>query len=430
VKQLGEWVRRGRPRTVRARLALLYTGLFVASGAVLLGITYGLVAASLPVRAAVSTSSKAAQTALDQACKEHPQSGKSSAVSGKQPLPEPSPLACEKAYQAGANRAANAQRDRTLHDLLLYSLLGLGAVGVASAGLGWVVAGRVLNPVRAITAAARRASEHQLGERLALAGPDDELKELADTFDQMLDRLDAAFASQRRFVADASHELRTPLTVMQTAIDVTMAKPARSAEQLEAMAAKLRRSIAQARSLIDSLLTLATSQTELTNREPVDLATVAEDYIDTVGPAIVEHHLRAETELGPAETLGDAVLLERMVANLVDNAVRHNRPDGWLRISTSRDGHTVRLNVINTGPLIPADQVPFLFQPFWRMEERTSNLEGVGLGMAIVKSIAAAHGGTVDACSRPEGGLEITVWMPAAAPGLPGRQQLERHPDK
>jgi signal transduction histidine kinase len=376
----------------------------VASGAVLLGATYGLVAASLP---AVSGYSKAAQAKLNEDCKQ-----------AAQPVKSPTPSACQKAYQAAAGLAADAERDRTLHNLLLYSLLGLGVVGVASAGLGWLVAGRVLKPVRAITAAARRASEHQLGERLALTGPDDELKELADTFDQMLDRLDAAFAHQRRFVADASHELRTPLTVMQTAIDVTMAKGSRSDEQVEVMVAKVRRSIDQARSLIDSLLTLATSRAELINREEVDLATIAEDYIETVGPALAEHNVRADSRLRPAEATGDPVLLQRMVGNLVDNAVRHNRPDGWLRITTSRTGQTAQLSLVNTGPLVPADQVPLLFQPFWRMEERTSNLEGVGLGLAIVKSIAAAHGGTVNARSRPEGGLEITVSLPAVLPGL------------
>jgi signal transduction histidine kinase len=392
---------------VRVRLSLIYTGLFLASGVVLLAVTYGLLASSLPVPKGTTSFSKTLEAQLNLECKQAQQP-----LVGKEPPTAATPQACQQAYAAGAIDAARAQRDRTLHNLLVFSLVALGVLGLVSAGMGWLVAGRVLNPVRTITAAARRASEHQLGDRVALSGPDDELKELADTFDQMLDRLDAAFASQRRFVSDASHELRTPLTIMQTAIDVTLAKPHRSAEQLEGMAAKVQRSIQQARSLIDALLTLASSRAEPMNQEPVDLATVAEDYLDTVRPAIIERRLTVEADLEPAVTLGDRLLLERMVGNLVDNAIRHNCQEGCLQVCTGTGEDAVRVEVINSGPVIPAEVVPSLFEPFRRMEERTSSLEGVGLGLAIVKSIVSAHGGSVDARAQRAGGLDVTVSLP------------------
>jgi signal transduction histidine kinase len=192
--------------------------------------------------------------------------------------------------------------------LLVFSLLGLGIMTLGSGGLGWVMAGRVLRPVSAITGAARRASERHLGERLDMQGPSDELKQLADTFDDMLERLDIAFTGQRRFIADASHELRTPLTVMRTAIDVTLAKPTRSPQQLEAMAGKVRRSIDRADNLVDALLTLAISEHEVTAKDFVDLAVLAEDVLETVTLGISQRALKASADLQPAETKGDSVL--------------------------------------------------------------------------------------------------------------------------
>ena len=241
------WPARWLPQTFRVRLTLLFAALFLAAGAALLGISYVL-AVNQPDNVPPVTPY---QMKLAFHCK-----------SGKEPLPKTAePLLsskCAHAFAAiGAHEAAANLRRQTLERLLAYSLVALGAMTVVSGGLGWVMAGRVLRPVSSITAAARRASEQHLGERLALTGPHDELRELADTFDEMLERLDAAFASQRRFVADASHELRTPLTVMRTAIEVTMAKPARTPEQLELMAAKVARSAAQAEAMIEALLTLA-----------------------------------------------------------------------------------------------------------------------------------------------------------------------------
>jgi signal transduction histidine kinase len=412
-------------------LSVTYALLFLAAGAALLAVTYGLVANGLPRAAAGArfTSTQAAK--LARACKQAEGSttagtvattaaggGASTPRSVVKPVPEPAPkskpvpASCSKVFAAGADAAATSQRDQTLHNLLLFSLIGLGAMTLVSGGLGWVMAGRVLRPVRSITGAARRASERHLGERLALQGPRDELKELADTFDEMLDRLDASFASQRRFVADASHELRTPLTVMRTAIDVTLAKPSRSPEQLEAMAAKVRRSVDQAETLIDALLTLATSEQEASNREFVDLATAVEDALDAAEPGIAHLDLRVDANLEPAETTGDRLLLERLVANLVDNAVRHNVRGGWIRLRTGANGNGAHLEVANSGLEIPADVVQSLFEPFRRIEERTNARDGVGLGLAIVKSISAAHGASVEARHQPEGGLVISLAIP------------------
>jgi signal transduction histidine kinase len=277
-----------------------------------------------------------------------------------------------------------------------------------------VVSGRALRPVRSITDTARRASELELGERLALSGPDDELKELADTFDLMLERLDAAFASQRRFVANAAHELRTPLTAMRTAIEVTLAKPNRTPEQLEAMAERVKRSIDRAEAMIEALLTLATTEGGRFASELVDLATAAEDAIDSAGPAIAQRRLSLETNLEPAYAQGDPVLLERMIANLVDNAVRHNQSGGWVRIHTAQQDGSAVFEIANTGPPISEESIPMLLEPFGRAEQRLNPVDGVGLGLSIAGAISDAHGATLTAHSRDGGGLAISVLVPAA----------------
>jgi signal transduction histidine kinase len=276
--------------------------------------------------------------------------------------------------------------------------------------------------VRAITQTARRASEQHLGERLALTGATDELKELADTFDDMLERLDAAFATQRRFVANASHELRTPLTVMRTAIDVTLAKPSPTARQLTDMAVRVRRSIDRAETMIEALLTLAISDQGKVSTELTDLATWAEDAIDAAAAEIERLNLHVDTKLDPAETTGDPQLLQRMIANLVDNAVRHNKPDGWIQLRTGTSDAAVYLEIANSGPFIPDDAVTSMFEPFRRMQARTRARDGVGLGLSIARSVATAHHATVTARSQPAGGLEINVVIPrrlAAEPHPP-----------
>jgi signal transduction histidine kinase len=397
----GRWGRRLLPQKVRARLALSYAALFLGAGAVLLTLTYTLVA-GLPARPTVRPSEKLTleEAKIQQACKTQPNTV---------PVNE-----CKKAFLAGQQAEAASQREATLQRLLVFSLAGLGLMTIASGGLGWLMAGRALRPVSQITAAARRASEQHLGERLALQGPRDELKELADTFDQMLERLDAAFATQRRFVADASHELRTPLTVMRTAIEVTMAKPARTPEQLEAMAAKVARSAGQAEALFEALLTLAVSDQPLANPERVDLATAAEDAVEAAAPRIRRLGLRIDTVLEPAPTTGNRLLLERMVGNLVDNAVRHNNHDGWVRIHSEASDGRALFTIANSGPVVPDALLPTLFEPFRRVEERTGEHDGAGLGLAIVRSIGTAHGADVDARAIPAGGLMITVTLPGA----------------
>ena len=398
------------PQTFRVRLTLLFAALFLAAGAALLGITYAL-AASVPVKVPPVTS---AQAKLAFTCK-----GKGGG--GKQAAPLLS-RSCLRAFAAvRAHEAAIEQRNQTLEHLLAYALAALGVMTAVSAGVGWVLAGRVLRPVSSITAAARRASEQHLGERLALTGPHDELRELADTFDQMLERLDAAFASQRRFVADASHELRTPLTVMRTAIEVTMAKSARTPEQLEVMAAKVARSAAQAEGLIEALLTLAASEQAPASPELVDLATAAEDAAEAAAARAHELDLRVDTDLAAAPACGNRLLLERMFGNIVDNAVRHNIQGGWVSISTGTGEQRAWFEVANSGPLIPEELVPTLFEPFRRVEERTSTRDGAGLGLAIVRSIGTAHGAAVEAHSLPAGGLRIVVALPLAdGAGEPG----------
>jgi signal transduction histidine kinase len=376
---------------------------------VLLGLTYGLVASRLPAPTVNSKLSSNQEAKLLNACKQGQHLPKSNVGGKAGPHVNES---CVKLTSEAANAAAASQRDQTLNTLLLFSLIGLGLMAVASGGLGWIVSGRVLRPVRIITETARRASEQHLGERLSLEGPKDELKELADTFDDMLERLDAAFASQKRFVANASHELRTPLTVMRTAIDVTLAKPSRTPEQLEAMAEKVRRSVGRAEDMIDGLLTLAVSDRGQSGHESFDLATAAEDALDVVSTAIAELDLRVEVALEPAETVGDEFLLDRMIANLVENAVRHNIRDGWIRIRTGANNGSAFLEIANSGPFVPEDAIRSLFEPFGRAEARVNPQKGVGLGLSIVDSIAIAHNASVDVRSQSVGGLDITVVLP------------------
>jgi signal transduction histidine kinase len=391
-------------RPARLRLALIYSGLFLLAGAVLLAITYGLAANSLPTSASQVRGNPAGSTGL-QACE-------ASAVSAGQIAQ------CKKEAAQVAQGIADAtvqdERAQTLSHLLFYSLGGLALMAVISAALGWLMAGRVLRPVHAITAAARRASQANLSERIGLTGPEDELKELADTFDAMLARLESAFASQRRFVANASHELRTPLTVMRTAIDVTLAKPQRTPDQLEAMAVDVRHAVEQAETLIEALLTLARSDRGLGPRGTFDMAVLAEDALDVAMPAAEARGLDVRSELQPGSAVGDNVLAERLVTNLIGNAVRHNVPDGWIRVATGCGDGVAFISVANSGPVVPESAVSSLFEPFYRLAQGsgTGESEGAGLGLSIAQSVVAAHGGHVSARPVPGGGLAVMAVLP------------------
>jgi signal transduction histidine kinase len=420
------------PQKVRARLTLIYASLFFVAGCALLALTYGLLAGSLsPQPPAVSTSliiqtlEKNFGTAdvanvLRECEKPSPvkqpghkaEATPSPAGTSAVTKPPPSVIElCKVLFAAGAASGSQAQRYDALRNLLVISLAGLGLMTVASGGLGWYMSGRVLRPVKKITETARRASEQHLGERLNLDGARDELKELADTFDDMLERLDAAFAAQRRFVANASHELRTPLTVMRTAIDVTLAKPSPTAAQLTDTAARVRRSVDKAEAMIEALLTLAVSEQGRRSTEFADLATLAEDALDDAAPQLERLGLSVESKLDPAGVAGDPQLLERMIGNLVDNAVRHNEPDGWLRLRTGTVTGTgaAYLEIANGGPVVPPDELPGLFEPFRRLKARTGAEDGVGLGLSIIRSVATAHQATVAARSQPTGGLGIRI---------------------
>jgi signal transduction histidine kinase len=325
-------------------------------------------------------------------------------------------LACQKAFFEGALAEEANQRDHTMSELLKWSVVGLVGLTVASAALGWVMAGRALRPVREITEAARRASERHLGERINLRGPEDELKELADTFDAMLERLDQAFIAQRQFVANASHELRTPLTSMRTAIDVVLAKPNRTPEQLEATSEKVRRSIDQSERIVDALLTLAVSNQGTGEAESVDLSTAAEDALDAVDDRARAAGLRVDTELSTAEVTGSRVLLERLVSNLVENAVVHNVSDGWVRVRVGANNGHAYLEVANSGPVVKEEDLPHLFEPFRRGDARIGS-SGVGLGLSIVRSVSEAHGAKVQAVASAAGGLVVSVSMPSRSAG-------------
>jgi signal transduction histidine kinase len=261
-----------------------------------------------------------------------------------------------------------------------------------------------------MTAATRQISEENLHERLALSGPNDELKELGDTIDGLLARLEAAFDAQRRFVANASHELRTPLTLERAMIEVALADPNADAESLRAVCERVLAAGAEQERVIEALLTLARSQRGLEERRPFDLAAVAEAALADLGP-----EPRVEAMLESAATSGDQRLVERLVVNLLDNAVRHNVRDGWVRVRTRVEGERALLRVENTGPVVPADEVASLVEPFRRAApERASHGGGLGLGLSIAAAIASAHDATLELRARPEGGLDVELALPYA----------------
>ncbi len=290
--------------------------------------------------------------------------------------------------------------------LLLELGIALAITALIAIGLGWVVAGRALRPLREITAAAQEISATSLHRRLGLSGPDDELRRLGNTFDRLLERLDRAFNAQRQFAANVSHELRTPLTYERTLIEVALADPNADAQQLRAVCEELLRSGEQQQRLIDALLDLSRGQRGIEAREPIDLA----ELVGRVMTGIHAKGLTVKTSLRPASATGEPRLVERLVANLIANAVVHNVKDGWIEVSTETREGRATLSVKNSGPRVAAADVERLFEPFERVAgARTAGGEGVGLGLSIVKAIAEAHDATITAEPIPEGGLTITI---------------------
>jgi signal transduction histidine kinase len=364
--------------SARSRLTLLYTSLFAIGGGALVSTTYLLVAHTLHSSTVTITTPRIVQQKISQCLTAVEQSGRSKDAFQK----------CAAIYANGVRAGVSAQRTTTLHNLLVYSLIGLAVVMLLAVVVGWIVAGRILQPVHRLTAAARAASEQDLSHRIALQGPRDELRELADTFDAMLERLDRAFTGQRQFIANASHELRTPLTVMRTAIEVVLAKPAPTPEEFASMASDVHYAVNHAERLIEALLVLARNDRPRVLTDPLDLAVVAEALVT-----------------------GDAVLLDRLIDNLLDNAERYNVSGGTVDVSTAVHDGTALLRVVNSGAVVPADMVDRLFLPFTRLDDRTRH-DGFGLGLTIVSSIAAVHGGTVSATAPPSGGLDVSVSFP------------------
>lgn len=388
-----------RHSTLRLRLALLYGGAFFLAGAVLIALMYLNLNQSLDRRPGVG-----AQGLVR----------KFIAESG---LPNRS-LANDLFNALVAQ--AEQQRRETMRAMLVWSLVSLGATGIAAVGFGWLLSGRALRPLQSITATARRVADHSLHERIALHGPDDEIKDLADTFDAMLERLDRAFDSQRRFVANASHELRTPLTINRTLIEVALDDP-EAPEATRRLGTTLLQVNQRHERLIDGLIVLAGSEEGLSQRVCLDLTEVVERVVATSEPAARAAGVDVRLTSAPAAVLGDPVLLERMAQNLVDNAIRHNDPrSGWVAISVGRIGDDVRLTVQNSGPVIPQAALDGLFEPFRRWvgdrvagPGESSASRGAGLGLSIVRSIVVAHGAGLEAVARAEGGLAMSVTIPA-----------------
>jgi signal transduction histidine kinase len=372
--------------TVRLKMTLLYAGVVFVAGALLLSVSYVLV---------------------------------------RQNLTNPSNLRNLPADNWSYNVAAQHEiaqdalaRLRTQYVIALATMTGLSVL------LGWALAGRMLRPLQRITATAKRVSQDNLDERIGLEGPRDELKELADTFDGMLGRLSGAFASQRRFVANASHELRTPLTVIRTELEVTLADPNATTAELRAMAETVRDATLATERLIQALLTLARSEGGVQRRDDFDLADAARLALGQTGAEAAARHIDMRPTLDPAPVRGDRRLLERLVANLVENAVRHNRDGGCVEIRTGRAAGRCTVEVRNDGDVIPTETLGSLLEPFQRLD-RGARGDGVGLGLSIVRSVAEAHGGSVELRARPSGGLVVRVSLPERDGAIPDTDLIQ-----
>ena len=336
----------------------------------------------------------------------------------------PSPSGGQQTINTFARHIQDQVVSELVHPLLPITFLALAIATAVSVAMGWWMAGRMLRPVQEIASVARRLSASTLHERIALQGPDDELRELADTFDAMLVRLEATFTAQREFVANASHELRTPLAIMRTELDVTLADPGTDADDLRHMAETIRAAIARSEDVIDKLLVLAESG-DLGERESVDVAHVCVEVTGKHTRAASERRITLVVDARPALVSGDHALLDRLVDNLVDNAVRYSPDGATVRVEAGRDGGRVTLRVTNDGEVISPGEVPRLFERFYRRgTSRSRKSGGSGLGLAIVAAVAEIHGGSVAASAPPEGGLAVSVTLPAvAAPAASDRSR-------
>jgi signal transduction histidine kinase len=392
--------------TIRVRLTLLYGALFMVAGVVLLGVTYLLVKWNLGSRGGVALSVADLGVPIE--------GGRTDARVG-QVNPERA--------QAFVERTQDELLTETLQSLLSQGALALAVVGALAVAFGYLLAERVLRPLHRITDTARRVSGGSLAvvgtrvQRIDLDGPRDEIKELADTFDEMLERLGHAFDSQSRFVANASHELRTPLAINRTLVEVALRRKD-ATEDARRLGEALMVVNARHERLIDGLLTLARGENAVVSRSPINLRDVATHVLVQAQPEADEAQVAVHSNLAPALTVGDPVLVERLAQNLVENAIRHNQGGGWLQVTTLEGpSGEAELVVANTGPVVPPYEIDALFEPFRRLRaDRLGSDRGAGLGLSIVRAVAGSHGGEVRAEPREGGGLIVTVRLPPARP--------------
>jgi signal transduction histidine kinase len=381
--------------TIRIRLTLLYGGMFLIAGILLLSIIYLFTAQALHVGVA-DLPFKIVE-------------GKVQPTTDWCTLPEEG---SGEQFNQAVSACLQHQRELALDDLLRRSLFALLGLSIIAFAFGYAMAGRVLSPLGRITRTARQVAGSDLSRRIELDGPDDELKELADTFDEMLDRLERAFTAQQRFVANASHELRTPLAINRTLLEVHLSDPGAPVE-LQQLGKTLLATNERSEQLVEGLLLLARSDNQIVERKPVDLAEVASRAMDQVRSEADEKGVEVRGERRAAVVQGNGVLLERIALNLVQNAVRYNVPGGWIEVITEVEHGQAVLLVTNTGPVVPAYEIDNLFEPFRRLrQERTGSDKGVGLGLSIARSVARAHGGRISAVPREGGGLVMRVTLP------------------
>jgi signal transduction histidine kinase len=333
-------------------------------------------------------------------------------VAGKKVPPPIQRLLRTPQGQKALGEVVGTQRVADLHQLIIESALALALMAIISTALGWVVAGRVLRPLRTMTTATQEISEESLNRRLAMRGPRDELRELADTIDGLLGRMEGAFDAQRRFVANASHELRTPLTAVRALLEMVLSDPKATVATFRATCEQVLEESEQQEQLIEALLTLAQGQRGIDRAEALDLASVAGEVLGTREGVAAGANVEIGRALTPATISGDARLIERLISNLVDNAIRYNVPGGRVDVSVTSSGRAT-LTVANTGPVVPSEEVDRLLQPFQRLSaDRTSHHDGLGLGLSIVAAIAHAHDAALVVRARPDGGLAIDVHFP------------------